>query len=142
MGYRSCVQALIYGDPLKVDQLCMKFRHTDPVNLWTDQAFGRNIREWTVRGEGGASDVRYLHLSGDGWKWYTGYEDVDAWIRFQDLAEEMGLSSEFVRVGEETDDIETRYGGDYCQYLLDVSRTIECAVSPPDITKEDEDVAA
>lgn len=121
MGYRSEVRALIYGDPAKIDALCMKWRHTETLDLWHTDAFGASLTEWTVPGEKEA-DTRFIELHGNNWKWYEGYADVDAWGRFMEMAEELGLNTEFVRIGEEPNDIETNYCGDDCQYLLGVHR--------------------
>ena len=69
-------------------------------------------------------------------KWYSDYDEVKA---FNEAVENylglmnMGVnegddppefSYEFVRIGEEYDDIETDYQGDHCEYMLGVSRSI------------------
>lgn len=39
-------------------------------------------------------------------KWYDGYERVDAWNGFFDYCEDTGLAFDFVRIGENEDDME------------------------------------
>lgn len=75
------------------------------------------------------------------WKWYDDYDDVKCHERLLDLAEEyidaqnsnkamrnLTISWGFVRIGEETDDIETKYGGDDGYSLLYPTRSIEFEV--------------
>lgn len=127
MGYRSEVRALIYGDPAKIDALCMKWRHTETIDLWHVDAFGAHITEWTD-----AEGVRFIELHGENWKWYEGYADVGAWTRFQAMAEEMGLCSEFIRIGEDASDIEVSQNGEECEYHLGVSSSTYSSVEPPE----------
>jgi hypothetical protein len=72
----------------------------------------------------------------DSWKWYDDYKDVQCHERLIDLAEEyidaqnnnQAISYGFVRIGEETEDIETKYGGDDGYSLLYPTRGIEFEV--------------
>jgi hypothetical protein len=66
-------------------------------------------------------------------KWYESYEDVQhhealielaaEWANDEDNHSEIAYS--FVRIGEETDDIDEKNGGDYDCDWLNVSRSIE-----------------
>ena len=75
------------------------------------------------------------------WKWYDDYDDVKCHERLLDLAEEyidaqnsnkamrnLTISYGFVRIGEETDDIDTKYGGDDGYSLIYPTRSIEFEV--------------
>lgn len=126
MGYRSEVRALIYGEPETVCQLVAAHVLQGGVNVL--QAFGDSLTRYRVQrrtydGEATCAqerdadgrqtpifttrEVEVLDLYGDSWKWYEDYKEVRAWTEFQHAAVELGLSYEFVRVGEETEDVET-----------------------------------
>jgi hypothetical protein len=75
------------------------------------------------------------------WKWYDEYDDVQCHERLLELAEEyitaqqeddklkhLSISYGFVRIGEETEDIDTKYGGDDGYSLLYPTRGIEFEV--------------
>jgi hypothetical protein len=75
------------------------------------------------------------------WKWYDDYDDVQCHEKLLELAEEyinsqqedsklkhLSISYGFVRIGEETEDIDTRYGGDDGYSLLYPTRGIEFEV--------------
>lgn len=77
----------------------------------------------------------------DDWKWYDDYDEVKCHERLLDLAEEyidaqnnnqamksLTISYGFVRVGEETEDIDTRYGGDDGYSLIYPTRSIQFEV--------------
>jgi hypothetical protein len=55
-------------------------------------------------------------LYGADWKWYPDYEDVQAWDElWENMQDIEGISGYFVRVGEETNDIEEmEFGDDPC----------------------------
>lgn len=69
-------------------------------------------------------DNLMIKFYADNVKWYESFEDVDCHEKLLDMAEEyidaqsendkygsVCISYGFVRIGEETEDIETRYGG-------------------------------
>jgi hypothetical protein len=126
MGYRSDVTALIYGPAEVMDALVMKYRHTHDFDLWSTQGdgFGDHLTEWQ---EGG---TKFILMQGEDWKWYSDYPSVRAWQAFEQLAEELELNGEFVRIGEEVADIEEATFGDSVSYFLHVCRSIECSVGP------------
>jgi hypothetical protein len=72
----------------------------------------------------------------DGLKWYESYADVKAHERLYEIAEEYAeqygsetmnnpVSCAFIRIGEETDDVEERGGGYDPWNIMYVSRSIE-----------------
>ena len=144
MGYRSQVRAVIYGDGDKLQTLVTKQlllgsdlfeRFKDGLTRYhsTRQRYDDDATmEQTPDPETGArkiiwvtEDIEVLDLYGDSWKWHEDYPDVAAWEAFMLEAEEFDLSYEFVRIGEENEDIERRsnvlHDGDD---MLGVTRTI------------------
>ena len=79
-------------------------------------------------------DARYWHFYG--WKWYSGYEEVDSIVAFMELLDELEVptteGSRYLyagaRIGEDLDDIET--WGEYWDYDIDISRTLHSPVPP------------
>lgn len=127
MGYRSNLMVLIYPDVQTVDgeqplydQLKVLMGTTfkavsdefaDPYMTWQDKDY---VLKFDI------PDV----------KWYPDYPDVKA---FEAMLSSLdgdieGYCTEFVRVGEESDDVEERYTGDNRQYYLHVRREIDCNV--------------
>lgn len=121
MGYRSDVMAVFYTyDPSEYPS----------IKLFIDE----NIPEW-FRGDEYMSTFEKANLQGIKFdvrevKWYPSYADVHgferAFEKFEKLADENNRwNCEFVRVGEEVEDIEQKrsYNSDN---LLYVSVGIEC----------------
>ena len=158
MGYRSQVRSLIYGEPDTICQLVAAHALQGGHNVFT--AFGDDITRYRTTRQRYDHDatvaagpdpdngrpqvvwqtveVEVIDLYGDDWKWCEDYEDVKAWTAFMDQAEELGLSVEFVRIGEENDDVESRFTvQDEESAFLSVSRTIE--VDMPDTRPVDYD---
>jgi hypothetical protein len=106
MGYRSDVACAIYGDPLTLDALWS----TRPEKIRSE--FDKHVTEFEK------DDAKGVFLSGEQWKWYEGYPDVDAWHAFMDEALRRDLNVEFVRVGEEADDVVRDAFGPAVQYIL------------------------
>lgn len=122
MGYRSDVVAAFYVKDAK---------HLPMLKLWLDENFPVGIFRdnilWFDKG---------MVLTYESVKWYDSYEDVKAFDvaveKYLELVHnDMGVeddppafSYEFVRVGENYDDVETHYDGDACEYRLGVMRKI------------------
>lgn len=122
MGYRSDVTALFY---------VRKAEHFPVLKLWLQEnfpmeTFSEHLR-WFNRG---------MIFEEENTKWYSDYDEVKA---FNEAVEKyLGLMNmdanegddppmffyEFVRIGENYDDIETEYYGDNCEYILGVSRSV------------------
>lgn len=127
MGYRSDLMVLIYpeaqaklGEQAVYDQLkvlmATTFKHVvdefgDPYMTWMDKEF---VLKFDLR------DV----------KWYPSYKDVQMFEAMLSAfgGEIEGYCTEFVRIGEESDDTEERRTGDNNQYYLNVRREIDCNV--------------
>lgn len=145
MGYRSDVRSLIYGDPGKIDALIAKHALLgtkghgimDDVRIYE---ILRPIGEPLPQAEQVPGPVRYaevtyrcIDLEGNGWKWYSVYPDVAFWTELLAEAAEMELNTEFMRIGEEPDDIEVEINiVDDGESYLSVDRTINCDAEPAD----------
>lgn len=144
MGYRSHVRSLIYGDP---DTMCqLVAAHTLQGGKVFSEYFVNELRRYrltrrlynaeaTARGpkdERGWQpsvyddvEVEVLDYYGEDVKWYDDYSDVKAWHELIDAAEELGLSTEFIRIGEESNDIDVRHNvQDDAENYLNVSTSI------------------
>jgi hypothetical protein len=120
MGYRSDVQALIYpanGDTnlLEYDKLktLMNTTFKDVLDTWGDYFAWDDTH-------------RVLKFTANDIKWYAGYPDVDRFTEFLAQVHELEYEYEFIRIGEDTDDIEDDSTGDSNGFLY-VSRSIEVA---------------
>lgn len=122
MGYRSEVNLVFYTR----NQEAVPFA---ALKLWFDENYPHReaTTEWEAKVETGDGWVMVIY--GDV-KWYPGYTHVEAvdraMRRFIDTFEandKGNVAYEFVRVGEETDDIE-EVRTDYCDYRLDVRREV------------------
>lgn len=127
MGYSSNLMVLIYPDVEKIedyqpryDQLKVLMGTTfkavsdefgDPYMTWLDKD---HVLKFTI------NDV----------KWYPSYPDVqqfEAMLNAFD-GDIPGYCTEFIRTGEEADDIEERSSGENRQYYLSVRVDIDCNV--------------
>jgi hypothetical protein len=63
-------------------------------------------------------------------KWYPSYKYVQMFeAMLSAFSDDIpGYCTEFVRVGEERDDVEERHTGEDIQYYLNVRRSIDCNV--------------
>ena len=125
MGYRSDLVAAFYVKDAK---------HFPVVKLWLDENFpmeqlGDSIR-WFDRG---------MVFEAQSVKWYDDYNDVKAFNAAVDKFLQLVNADrknddtpiflyEFVRLGENYEDIDTLYEGYDCECLLGVTREITCEV--------------
>ena len=124
MGYRSEVTALIYPDGGEHSAL-----NYDKLKLLMNTTFKQVFDEWG--GEREFNDgwewndnVLVLQFTATSVKWYDGYPEVERFVKFLGEVQELEYQYEFIRIGEEDDDIETDSTGDANGYMY-VSRTIE-----------------
>jgi len=119
MGYRSEVKAVFYT----------KNEEKWPVlKLYMEENFPK---EWSLELIESSHYYGYVFSAGD-IKWYESYPDVQAFDAFVDAyrnlidseSSTLSWTYEFIRIGEDSTDIETDSEGD-CSYLLTVSRQIE-----------------
>jgi hypothetical protein len=119
MGYRSDVQALIYpanGDTnlLEYDKLktLMNTTFKDVFEAWGDDYF-----TWD-------DHHRVLKFAANSIKWYDSYPDVGLFTKFLTEVHELEYEFEFIRIGEDDNDVESNMTGDAENFMY-VERTIQ-----------------
>lgn len=148
MGYRSQVRGVIYGEPDKLQAFitkamlegCSALTHfADDLRRYRSvrRIYDHEATALQQPNHNGGRTLQFklvpievLDLRGDDWKWYEDYPDVRAWHDLMAEAPEFGLNYEFMRIGEETADIEEQSGvadpdNDDGERFLSVARTIE-----------------
>lgn len=134
MGYRSDVVALVYPDT--------DMDNPEEVQMLYDQLkvlMATTFKD-TIDGTAGIDGFEsYMHwMDADrvlkfdlkDVKWYPDYADVQAFEKMLRALDEdiVGYCTEFLRVGEDEDDTDTRRTGGNNQYYLSLSRSINCNV--------------
>jgi hypothetical protein len=130
MGYRSDVAIAIYG-PEKAMVPLLAAERVNPDSAVNVDAQYTETRRYT---RGGHPWVM-LFANFEHVKWYESFPDVIAWTQLvARAAETPDICTEFVRVGENSTDIEETYTGDEVGYYLAVSCRITRDL--PDHTEE------
>jgi hypothetical protein len=126
MGYRSDVTIAIYGPVEEMAPLLAAQRMLEASPLTTDKDYVKSYGfGMTVFGNPEIVKHHMILAEFEHVKWYHGYEDVQRWEKLiSEASENPALCTEFVRVGEQSDDVEARYTGENCGYFIDVSRQI------------------
>lgn len=132
MGYRSNVTAIVYGseEALTTYMTKEKLEHGDN-SIFTH--FKGQLKRITIPFAKAESYALLLEVRDV--KWYDDFTHVVAWHRFMDNCEENDCSFEFIRVGEDYDDVDKQEGGAEIDGLLYTSCTIEKDYPQP--TKEE-----
>jgi len=118
MGYRSEVMAVFYTTESKAAAL----------KLYMDENFPEELED-SLRPIDNGHYMGFMFHESDV-KWYPDFSEVIAFNKFVsnylELAEqeEIAWAYEFVRIGEESDDID-EMSSDYADYQLRVVRTID-----------------
>jgi hypothetical protein len=131
MGYRSAVRSCIYTDDVELFDAFIAGQKLAEPRLFEDSNWFKNnikFEELTYKDADGnvVQTIKIFDMSCDDVKWYTDFDDVKAWHKMLINAEEQGLNYEFVRVGEESDDIECEQGGKSVEHFLYPSTSIMC----------------
>lgn len=128
MGYRSNLMALIYPDACASEEQMLEKYEQLKVLMGTTfkdvvDEFGDPYMTWMHKDHA-------LMFSLEDVKWYPSYRDVQMFEKMMAAfdGDVPGYCTEFVRVGEENDDVEERHTGDNNQYYLSVRRTIDCNI--------------
>jgi tetrahydrodipicolinate N-succinyltransferase len=121
MGYISDVRALVYAKNRNDADQYMQYMQ---LKLLVGTTFKDVFEEWSSYFRW-VDNERVLDFQADDVKWYESYEDVQNIERFLREVEELEYVVEFIRVGEESEDIETRYS-DGSECLLGTSTSISC----------------
>jgi hypothetical protein len=131
MGYRSQVMVLIYPD---VDNQEDAQPLYDQLKLLMGSTFKHIDDDWgaCTKWHDTAHAVQF-HF--DDVKWYDIYPEVQ---RFENMLDQFngnddeegidGYCVEFVRIGEDAEDIDERHYGSNNQYMLCVRREIDCNI--------------
>lgn len=118
MGYRSSVACVISVDRVRHEVDGMPYYTYSKDKFKQMIGFIKLSRFWelwsnsTDQNSIGWHDG-YFVLYGEAWKWYPDYEDVRAFHDlFNQLSDIEGISGYFMRVGEESGDVEEDHFGD------------------------------
>lgn len=135
MGYRSDVSIAIYGPQDAMVPLLAAERLKANSILSADNDYVKHFVPVIYDKKGAYLGI---HVSFESVKWYDAFEDVQAWhTLLAEAADIEGICTEFTRVGENVDDIETAYHGDDCQFYLGVHSIITNSI--PETTTYSED---
>jgi len=136
MGYRSDVAIQIYGGSnreealTKITELKQFIKESfdelsDPskgdVNSLITQSEQDTGKDFWITVDG----VDELFFFASDVKWYEGFVDVDYFQAIVEKAGELDLNVEYIKIGEETDDIIMDFSGDDCEYRMSVNRSID-----------------
>jgi hypothetical protein len=130
MGYRSNVMALIYPDVDQQDAGQPQYEQLKVLMATTFKAVSDEFESYVTW----MDDDRVLKFDMEDVKWYPSYADVKMFIDMMDMLngnDEEGIPgycTEFVRIGEDSDDVEEQHSGDDNQWYLSVRRTIDCNI--------------
>ena len=126
MGYNSDVSIAVYGDEAQMLALIAAQRIKGA--KWLEDEHEINEYSQSLYGKPDIKTPMVMILAKfDGIKWYDGYEDVDCWTALLEDAMEnfsANVNTEFVRIGEENEDMEVEYDGENVQFYTGVSREI------------------
>ena len=133
MGYRSDLVVLIYPDVDTVENESPKYEQLKLLMGTTfkhiGEEFGDPYMTWL-------DSDHVLKFQLDDVKWYPSYPDVQMFEAMlaafkgsgDDDEDIKGYCTEFVRIGEESDDVDEVHTGHNNHYYLSVRRTIDCNV--------------
>lgn len=107
MGYRSDIRIIISGPKDELLAAFASFVLEGVQKEWLD--------EFIIADDGPGQAVAILGHGGTNWKWYDDYEEVQAYERIWNYfsGRDDVFSGAFVRVGEDSEDVEQRYFGSY-----------------------------
>ena len=133
MGYRSNLMVLIYPDVDKVEAESPKY---EQLKLLMGTTFKHIVEEFGDPYMTWLDSDRVLKFDINDVKWYPSYPDVQMFEKMlaafkgsgDDDEDITGYCTEFVRIGEESDDVEEVHTGHNNHYYLQVRREIDCNV--------------
>ena len=124
MGYRSDVMAVFYTyDPIEYPSIKLFIDENVPEVFRSDEYM-------RLFSGGMPKRVQGIKFTMNGWKWYESYPEVQAFEQAIQKFEKLSDGGdkwlwEFVRLGEEVEDVEERSCAE-AESLLYVVRSIEC----------------
>ena len=128
MGYRSNLVVLVYPD---VGDILAEQPLYDQLKVLMATTFKDVVDEYFGSCMTWMDSDHVLKFDIPDVKWYPSYPDLqmfEAMLSTFESEEIKGYRTEFVRLGEESDDTEERHTGDNNQYHLQVRRSIDCNV--------------
>jgi hypothetical protein len=133
MGYRSDLVVLIYPDVDKVEAESPKY---EQLKLLMGTTFKHIVEEFGDPYITWMDSDRVLKFDLPDVKWYPSYPDVQMFEKMlaafkgsgDDDEDITGYCTEWVRIGEESDDVEEVHTGHNNHYYLSVRREINCNV--------------
>lgn len=123
MGYRSEVSIVVYGEPGKFQAHFDNFFSKDAIeDCGIDLSWIIPKTKIVVKEDG---SLKYFSFNADHIKWYSPeYPEIVYLEKFYLTAKEMGLNAEFIRIGEDYEDVELWQDGDNLDWLLSFERKI------------------
>lgn len=126
MGYRSEVAIAVYGEESAMAEFKQYFEEQV-------KALSEDQQEWLQELINRSNQNTGRELFEDGcmvfnvgyMKWYEGFPIPDMVEKVYKNAPSFGLTAEFLRVGEEYEDITYNTVGENCEYVLTVTRVID-----------------
>jgi hypothetical protein len=124
MGYRSDVRAHVYparvtGDPDNTVAVADGYARLKVIMNTTYKEF----MEYWEENFSWNDNKQFLDFAMSAVKWYEEYPEVKKFMEFLKEIDELDFEYEFVRMGEETDDVE-RQSSDEADWFLEVRREI------------------
>jgi len=126
MGYRSDVSIAIYAPEPEMTAFIAAQRLKQAA--WIKDRYHVNKYVTRCVDDNGSKYDKTIVLilaEFDCVKWYSHFDDVSCWVRCIGDAQGLNLNTEFVRIGDDYEDVETEYTGGDCSYHLGVTRSIE-----------------
>lgn len=119
MGYRSDVSITVYGKHKPMMGLLAAQKLTNSV--WMEDEY----EQYSYYDNDGELCLM-IQAKFEGVKWYDGfYKEVDSWNQLvADTHSRDDICSEFIRIGEEHDDMTETYHGDGCVGYTFITRTL------------------
>jgi len=116
MGYRSNIRCLIYAYQRDAEDTASRADNYEALKTIMNTTFKDVLVRWeecfTFRDKCQVVDFKCEDV-----KWYESYPDVAVFTQMLPLIEELEYCYEFVRVGEESDDIEHEASADHYGHL-------------------------
>lgn len=120
MGYRSEVAIMIYGT---AEEMAVVKAVYDRLYSALDAETKETV-DYVMGDDNNGFSEEGFRFHAEDIKWYDGYAHIEFFKEFFNEGDDSGASCEFIRIGEEYDDIETDYIGDDNEYRLAVTRLI------------------
>lgn len=120
MGYRSEIAIKVHGEEAKM----LAFKNAyDAGRAELPEEHRAYIDEMNRADDRNGFDDGIFTFHAEEIKWYSSLV-VDFYNGLLELVDELELNSEFVRIGDDDDDVEIVYQGEH-EYILNVVRTID-----------------